>query len=62
MLTINKIPYDEGSAGALVQWLKPPAGKVEYHGFEHYCGLQISKKQNVSFPLTRNGSILSGTH
>ena len=47
MLTISKIPYDEGSAGALVQWLKPPVFKVGYHGFEPNCGLQVSKKQEV---------------
>ena len=37
----------------LVQWLK-----VGYCGLDPYSGLQVSKKQNVSFPLTGKDSIL----
>ena len=39
-------------ARALVQWLKMFAWKVGYHGFEPHSGLQVSKEQNVSSPLT----------
>ena len=46
--------------GALVQWLKLPAWKVGDRGFEPHFGLQVSKKQNVSSPLTREDSILWG--
>ena len=37
----------------LVQWLKLPAWKVGDCVFEHHSGLQASKKQNISSPLTR---------
>ena len=47
-------------AGALVQWLKLPAWEVGDRGFEPHYGLQASKKQNVSFPVTRNDSKLWG--
>ena len=40
-------------AGALVQWLKLPAWEVRDRGFEPHSGLQVSKTQNVSSPLTR---------
>ena len=40
--------------------LKLPAWKVGDHGFEPHSGIQVSKKQNVSSPLTRNDSILWG--
>ena len=46
--------------GALVQWLKLPAWKVGDRGLESHSDLQISKKQNVSSPLTCNDSILWG--
>ena len=36
---------------ALVQWLRLSAWKVGDRGFEPHCGLQVSKKQNVSSPL-----------
>ena len=36
---------------ALVQFLKLPAWKVEDNGFKANTGLQVLKKQNVSFPL-----------
>ena len=45
-------------AGGLVQWLKLPAWKVRYRGFDHLSGLQVLKKQNVSSTLTREDSIL----
>ena len=48
---------DTAVAGALVQWLKLPAWKVGDRGFEPSSGIQVSKKQNVFFPLT---SILLG--
>ena len=48
-------------AEALVQWLKLPAWKVRDRGFEPHSGLQVSKKQNVSSPLTHNDLILWGT-
>ena len=35
-----------------------PAWKVGDRGFEPHSGLQVSKKQNVSSPLTRKNSIL----
>ena len=44
-------------AGALVQWLKLPAWKVG----EPLSGIQVSKKHNVSSPLTRNDSLLWGS-
>ena len=44
-------------AGALVQL---PAWKIGDRGFESHSGLQISKKQNISFPITRKDSILWG--
>ena len=40
------------SRGALVQWLKLHAWKVGDRGFEPNSGLQVSKKQNFSLPLT----------
>ena len=43
-----------------MQRLKQPAWKVGDSGFEPLYGLQVSKKQNVSSPLTREDSILSG--
>ena len=46
--------------GALVQWLKLLAWKVGDRGFEPHSGLQVSKKQNISSPLTRKKSILWG--
>ena len=45
---------------ALVQWLKMPAWKVGDRKFEAHTGLQVSKKQNVSSPITRDVSILWG--
>ena len=36
-------------AGALVQWLKLPGDR----GFEPHSDIQVSKKQNISSPLTR---------
>ena len=38
-------------------------GKIgrEYRGFEPLAGLQVSKKQNVSSPLTHKDSIMLGT-
>ena len=47
-------------AEALVQWLKLPAWKVGDRRFESHSGLQVSKKQNVSSPLTRIDAILWG--
>ena len=51
-------PVSKTRAGALVQWLKLPAWKVLDRGFEPHPGLQVSKKQNVSSPLTRKDAIL----
>ena len=45
-------------AGALAQWLKLPAWKVGDRDFEPHSGLQVSRKQNVSSPITRKDSIL----
>ena len=42
----------------MVQWLKLPAWRVGDRGFAPHPGLQVSKKQNVSFSLTPNDSIL----
>ena len=39
--------------GGCSAWLQLSAWKVEDRGFEHHAGLQVSKKQNVSSPLTR---------
>ena len=39
-------------------WLKLPAWKVGDRGFEPHSGLRVSKKQNISSPLTRDDSIL----
>ena len=39
-------------------WLKLPALKVGGRGCEPHSGLQVSKKETVSPPLTRNDSIL----
>ena len=44
-------------AGALVQWLKLPSWKGD-RGFESRSGIQVSKKHNVSPPLTRKDSTL----
>ena len=41
-----------------MQWLKLPAWKVGDSEFEPPSGFQVSKKQNVSSPLTREDSIL----
>ena len=59
-VSINKMPNDKHMfvtnetfmikmAGALVQWLKLPALKVRDRRFEPRCGIQVSKKQNVSY-------------
>ena len=45
---------------ALMQWLKLPASKVGDFGFKPRSGIQVSKKQNVSSPLTGKDSILWG--
>ena len=37
-----------------MQWLKLSAWKVGDRGFERRSGIQVSKKQNVSSPLTRS--------
>ena len=44
--------------GALVQWLKLPAWNVGDRGFEPDSGLQVSKKHDVSSPLTRKDPII----
>ena len=44
--------------GALVQWLKLPAWEVGDRGLERHSGLQVSKKQQISSPLTREYSIM----
>ena len=47
--------------GCTQQWLKLPAGTSESTGSnwcEPYPGLQVSKQQNVSSPLTRNNPLL----
>ena len=36
-----------------MQWLKLPDWKVKNRGFVPRSGIQVSKKQNDSFPLTR---------
>ena len=41
------------SSHILVKCLKLPAWKVADRGFEPHSGLQVSKKQTVSSPLTR---------
>ena len=46
--------------GALVQWLKLPAWKVGDFLLEPRSCIQVSKKQDVFFPLTRKDSILWG--
>ena len=43
--------------GVMVEWLKLPAWKVGDRGLEPRSGIQVSKKQNVSSPLTRKDSI-----
>ena len=40
--------------------IKLPVWKVGSRGFEPHSGIQVLKKQNVSSPLTRNGSIMQG--
>ena len=50
--------FSSNRAGTLVQWLKLPAWKVGDRGLEPHTGLQVSKQQNVSSPLTREDSIL----
>ena len=39
-------------------WLTLPVWKVRDRGFELHSGLQVSKKENVSSPLTRNVLLL----
>ena len=43
-----------------MQWLKLPAWKVGGRGFEPHFDPEVSKKQNVYSPLTREDSILWG--
>ena len=45
---------------AMVLWLKLPAWKVGDRGFEPHSDIPVSKKQNVSSPLTRKDLILWG--
>ena len=40
-----------------MHWLKVPVWKVGDRGFEPHSRYQVSKKQNVSSPLTRKKSI-----
>ena len=47
-------------AGGLLLWLKLPARKFGDRGFKPNSALQVSKKQNVSSPLTRKDPILCG--
>ena len=56
IVNIQAIPRAE----ALVQWLNLPSWKVGDRGLEPHSGLQVSKQQNVSSPLTRKDSILWG--
>ena len=42
-----------------MQWLKLPAWKVGDRGFVPRSDIQISRKQNVSSPLTRKDSVLN---
>ena len=48
-------------AGTLVQWLKLPAWKVEGREFKPNFGLQVSEKQNISYPLTRKKNNILGS-
>ena len=41
-----------------MQWLKLPAWEIGDREFEPRSGIQVSKKQNVSSPLTRKDLIL----
>ena len=50
-------PQRSERARELVHWLKLVAWKVGDRVFEPPSGLQVSKKQNVSSPLTRKDSI-----
>ena len=52
--------YNVYEGGALVQWLKLPAGTVGDRGFEPLSVHQISKIQNVSSPLTYKNLISLG--
>ena len=54
----KKVSFDGFPIKILVQWLKLPASKVGDRGFVPRSGIQVSKKQNVSSPLTRNDSTL----
>ena len=48
-----------GGPGAVVKAVcLLPAWKVRDRGFEAHSGLQVSKKQSVSCPLTHKDSIL----
>ena len=46
----------------MVQWLKLHAEKVGKRGIEPCSGIQVSKKQNVSSPLTHKDAILWGAY
>ena len=43
------------------QWLKLPAWKFGYRGFEPHYVLKVSKKQNASLPLTRKNFNIEGS-
>ena len=47
---------------ALLQGLKLPAWEVGDHRFEPRSGIQVSKKQNVSFRLSRKIFNIVGSH
>ena len=53
-----RLGFSRPRGGALMQWLKLTAWKVRDRGFEPHSVLQVSKKQNVSSPLTHDDSIL----
>ena len=54
------VPNARGDKDISRQLLKLSAWKVEDRGFEHRSGIQVSKKQKVSSPLTRKDSTLRG--
>ena len=49
-LLMARKPISKG--GGLVQWVKLAAWKVGDRTFKPRSGIQVSKKQNISSPLT----------
>ena len=61
LLYVHYCSHSSLWAGALLQWLRLPTWKGGDRVIVPLSGIQVSKKQNVSSPLTRKDSVLWAT-